>query len=106
LLQPIAAVASGISAWQKDKRVIGLWSIKQNRTSLAYIGGVGWKKLVDNAERAIEALTRLRAHAHEKRSVIDCHNQSGGMIYDSTGWAPLPPSLRLRVERVGMKHGE
>lgn len=85
-LRPIEAVASGISAWQNNKRVTGLWSINQNRNSWVHIDGVGWKKLINNSDSAIVALTMLGAHAHEKGSVVNYCDESDGMIYDMYVW--------------------
>ena len=76
----------GITAWQNNKRINGLWSINQNRNSYASISGIGWKKLVNNSDSAIVALTMLSAHAREKNSPVNYREESDGMIYEMYVW--------------------
>ena len=56
---------AGVTAWLNDKRITGLWSINQNRNSWVYVNGIGWKKLANNSDSAIVALSMLSAHARE-----------------------------------------
>jgi hypothetical protein len=80
------AIAAGVSAWQKHKRITGLWSINQNRNSWVAVDGVGWKKLVNNSDSAIVALTMLSSHAREKGSTVNYREESDGMIYEMYVW--------------------
>ena len=80
------AVAAGVSAWQSNKRIISLWSINQNRNSWVGVDGVGWKKLANNSDSAIVALTMLGAHAREKGSAVNYREESDGMIYEMYVW--------------------
>lgn len=73
---PIEGVESGISTWQNNKRINGLWSINQNRNSWVNIAGVGWKQLAGNSDSAIVALTMLAAHAREKDSPVNYREES------------------------------
>ena len=59
------------AAWQNNKRINGLWSINQVRNSWVSVDGIGWKKLVNNSDSAIVALTMLSSHAREKGSVVN-----------------------------------
>ena len=79
---PAEAVGAGISAWQSNKRIIGLFSTNHNRNSWVYIDGIGWKKLVDNSDSAIMALTMLGAHAREKASAVNYREESDNKIYE------------------------
>lgn len=81
-----AAIAAGISAWQNNKQINALWSINQNRNSWVGVSGVGWKKLANNSDSAIVALTMLAAHAREKGSVVNYREESDGMIYEMYVW--------------------
>jgi hypothetical protein len=85
-LPATAGVAAGVSAWQNSKRITALWSINQNRNSWIAIDGTGWKKLVNNSDSAIVALTMLSAHAREKGSVVNYREESDGMIYEMYVW--------------------
>lgn len=78
--------AVGIAAWINNKKVNGLWSINQNRNSWTSIEGVGWKKLANNSDSAIVALTMLSAHAREKGSVVNYREESDGMIHEIYVW--------------------
>ncbi len=83
---PIKGVASDVSAWQNDKRINGLWSISENRNSWVGVAGIGWKKLANNSDSAIVALTMLSAHAHEKESPVYYREESDGMIHEMYIW--------------------
>jgi hypothetical protein len=83
---PIEGVASGVSTWQNDKRISSLWSINQNRNSWVGVAGIGWKKLANNSDSAIVALTMLSAHAREKESPVNYREESDGMIYEMYVW--------------------
>jgi len=85
---PITAgvAVAGISAWQSNKRITALWSINQNRNSWMGVDGIGWKKLANNSDSAIVALTMLAAHAHEKGSVVNYREESDSMIYEMYVW--------------------
>jgi hypothetical protein len=85
-LPAIAGVFAGVSAWQNNKRITALWSINQNRNSWVAVEGIGWKKLVNNSDSAIVALTMLSSHAREKRSVVNYREESDGMIYEMYVW--------------------
>lgn len=81
-----AAISAGISAWQNNKQINALWSINQNRNSWVGVSGVGWKKLANNSDSAIVALTMLAAHAREKGSVVNYREESDGMVYEMYVW--------------------
>jgi hypothetical protein len=79
-------VTGGIAAWQNNKRITGLWSINQNRNSWVGVSGVGWKKLANNSDTAIVALTMLSAHAREKNSPVNYREEKDGMIREMYVW--------------------
>jgi len=76
----------GIAAWLNNKKINGLWSINQNRNSWIGVSGIGWKKLANNSDSAIVALTMLSAHALEKGSVVNYREESDGMIHEIYVW--------------------
>lgn len=86
LLRPSEGVGASVMAWQNNKRITGLWSISENRNSWVHIDGVGWKKLANNSDSAIVALTMLGAHAREKASVVNYREESDGMIREMYVW--------------------
>ncbi|MCU0571660.1 MAG: hypothetical protein MUC41_01580 [Syntrophobacteraceae bacterium] len=77
-----AQAVAAVGAWQNNKKITALWSINQNRNSWAGIEGVGWKRLVNNSDSAIVALTMLASHAREKGSIVNYREESDGMIYE------------------------
>jgi hypothetical protein len=85
-LRPAEGVGANVTAWQNNKRITGLWSISENRNSWVHIDGVGWKKLANNSDSAIVALTMLGAHAREKASVVNYREESDGMIREMYVW--------------------
>jgi hypothetical protein len=76
----------GITAWQKNKRINGLWTINQNRNSWIGVSGIGWRKLANNSDSGIVALTMLSAHAREKNSPVNYREESNGMIHEMYVW--------------------
>jgi hypothetical protein len=79
-------IAAGITAWNNNKQITALWSINQNRNSWVGVSGIGWKKLANNSDSAIVALTMLSAHAREKGSTVHYRDESDGMIHEMYVW--------------------
>ena len=85
-LAAAAAAGGGITAWNNDRRVTALWSMNQNRNSWLYINGVGWKKLANNSDSAIVALTILGAHAKQAQTACNYRDEADGMIHETYVW--------------------
>lgn len=88
-LSPPQAADSGGSVattWLNDKRVNGLWGINENRNSWVGIAGVGWKKLANNSDSAVVALTILAAHAKQMQTNYTYREETDGMIHESYVW--------------------
>lgn len=88
-LSPDAAGAEtqgGIATWLNNKRVSALWGINQNRNSWVYITGVGWKKLANNSDTAVVALTTLAASAKLTQTNYNYREESDGMIHETYVW--------------------
>jgi hypothetical protein len=86
---PIAegvSVGADITAWQNNKKFNALWCINQNRNVFVGVVGIGWKKLADNSDSAIVALTMLSAHAYEKGSVVNYRDESDTKIHEMYVW--------------------
>jgi hypothetical protein len=80
------AMEGGITAWINDKRVTALWSLNQNRNSWVYIGSVGWKKLSDNSDSAVVALSMLAAHAKQTQTNYSYREEDDGKIHEVYVW--------------------
>jgi hypothetical protein len=65
------------AGWYSNTRIIGLWSINQNRNCWIAIQGVGWRRLGNASDSGIVALTTLCAHALEKSSTVNVLEESG-----------------------------
>ena len=88
-LLPSAAASGtdgGITAWLGDKRVSALWGINQNRNSWVHIAGIGWKKLANNSDSAVVALTILGAHAKQSQTNYSYREEADGMIHETYVW--------------------
>jgi hypothetical protein len=85
-LPVMEGAVAGVTAWQNNKQITALWSINQNRNSWVGVGGIGWKKLANNSDSAVVALTMLSAHAREKGSVANYREESDGMIHEIYVW--------------------
>jgi hypothetical protein len=77
---------SGITAWQNSKKINALWSINQNRNAWIGVEGIGWKKLANNSDSAVVALTMLATHAFEKGLNVNYRDESDGMIHEIYVW--------------------
>ncbi|MFT3792581.1 MAG: hypothetical protein QM741_16290 [Rudaea sp.] len=87
-LEPNAAALSdgGQTVWNNDKKATALWSINQNRNSWVYVAGVGWKKLANNSDSAVVALTVLAANAKQSQGVYNYRDEADGMIHETYVW--------------------
>ena len=70
---------TGIAAavWHKSKKITALWSINQNRNSWIGVSGLGWKKLANNSDSAVVALTMLASHVKQTGSSVNIREDAG-----------------------------
>jgi hypothetical protein len=80
------AAAAAAVGWQNNKQIVALWSINQNRNSWAYVNGIGWKKLANNSDTAVVALTLLSAHARDFNRSVNYRDAADGMIHEMYVW--------------------
>lgn len=80
------SAGSNITAWANDARVNALWSINQNRNAWIGVANVGWRKLANNSDSAVVALTMLAAHARETQSSYSYREEADGMIHECYIW--------------------
>jgi hypothetical protein len=85
-ISPAQAAGEGMTTWLNNKHIVGLWSINQNLNVIVYADGIGWKKLANNSDSAIVALTMLSAHAREKASIVNFREESDAMIHEMYVW--------------------
>ena len=85
-MHPAESVGANVTTWLNDKRITGLWSLNQNRNSWVYVNGIGWKKLANNSDSAIVALSMLGAHARDKDSAVNYREESDAMIREMYVW--------------------
>ncbi len=87
-LEPPVGVKSQavVGAWLNDKRINATWSISENRNVWVAIVGVGWKKLANNSDSAIVALTMLGTHARQMNSPVNYREEADGMIHEMYVW--------------------
>lgn len=85
---PISEGGAGedIAVWQTSKKFTALWCINQNRNVYVGVQGIGWKKLADNSDSAVVALTMLSAHAYEKGSIVNYRDESDNKIHEMYVW--------------------
>jgi len=63
--------------WHTGKKITALWSTNQNRNSWIGVPGVGWKKLANNSDSAVVALTMLASHAKQAVRNVNIKEDSG-----------------------------
>lgn len=87
MLPPAELSKSGaIGAWLSDKRFTAIWGIAENRNSWVAVDGVGWKKLANNSDTAVVALTMLAAHAKQLSRSVNYREEADGMIHETYVW--------------------
>jgi hypothetical protein len=75
----------GITAgtiWHNNKRVVGVWTINQDRNSWCWIEGIGWRRLANNSESANNALTILAMSARQSGALCRLREEADGMIHE------------------------
>jgi hypothetical protein len=70
------AVGEASGTWYKSKKITALWSINQNRNSWIGVSGLGWRKLANNSDSAVVALTMLASHAKQTGRNVDIREES------------------------------
>lgn len=87
-LMPPAAQAEedALATWLSDKRITVRWGINQNRNSWVHVAGIGWKKLANNSDSAVVALSMLSAHARQLNSPVNYREEADGMIREMYVW--------------------
>jgi len=67
------------TGWLNNKRVVGLWTVNQDRNAWAYLDGVGWRRVAyDNDNIFVDVLTQL-ATAKSGSRPVNVY-QDGGVI--------------------------
>ncbi|MBD2665314.1 secreted metalloprotease [Richelia sinica FACHB-800] len=78
------AISAG---WQKDKKVLGLWSVCSNqRTGYMYVDGMGWRKFADNSDSAIIAFNIIASHAKVTGKSANFYESEDGKINTLYVW--------------------
>ncbi len=80
------AAAVGASVWVTNQRVNALWTIAESRNSWVGIAGVGWRKLANNSDTAVVALTILAANAKQTQGILNYRQEADNMIHEMYLW--------------------
>ncbi len=68
-------------AWQRDKRITGLWAINQDRNAWAYVKDLGWRRVYSKDDSAFYALLTQLAAAKAANRRVDIR-QDGNVIVE------------------------
>jgi hypothetical protein len=82
---PVETKENGMTTWINDKRIDALWCINQNRNSWIHLTGGNWKKLADNSDSAIVALTALASHARQMNCQVN-YREENGIVQEMYVW--------------------
>lgn len=76
---PVGEAMQGITAavWHSNKKITALWSNNGNRNVWVAIADVGWRKLADNSDSAIVALTIIMSHAFQTNRTANLMEEDG-----------------------------
>jgi len=65
------------TGWLNNVKVIGLWTIDQDRNAWAYISGYGWRKIATDNDNIFFDLLRLLAAAKEGARPVNVYQDAG-----------------------------
>jgi len=65
------------TGWLNNTRVIGLWTIDQDRNAWAYLSGIGWRRIAWDNDNIFIDLLRLVAAAKEGGRPVNVYEQDG-----------------------------
>ena len=65
------------TGWLNNTRVIGLWTIDQDRNAWAYLNGIGWRKIAPDNDNIFFDLLRLLAAAKEGGRPLNVYQDNG-----------------------------
>ncbi|PSB21308.1 hypothetical protein C7B65_05100 [Phormidesmis priestleyi ULC007] len=84
---PVAgAIAQGNTAWQSDKKVVGLWMNSATRNAYMYVDQVGWRKFADNSDSAIVAFNVIAAHAKALGKPVQYYEEADNKVSTLYVW--------------------
>lgn len=63
-------------AWQRDKRIIGLWSNNANRNAFVYVQGLGWRKIGGDTDSAFYCLLAQLSGAKAGSRRVDFYQEN------------------------------
>jgi C1A family cysteine protease len=63
--------------WLNNTRVIGLWTIDQDRNAWAYLNGIGWRRIAFDNDNIFFDLLRLLAAAKEGARPVNVYEDNG-----------------------------
>jgi C1A family cysteine protease len=65
------------TGWQNGKKVVGLWTIDQDRNAFAYIDGLGWRKVAPDNDNIFFDLLTLLATAKAGDRPVNIYQDNG-----------------------------
>jgi hypothetical protein len=67
----------GASLWYNNKKITALWAINQNRNSWINLSDVGWKRIANNSDSAVIALSILGSNALQTNHIVNVREEDG-----------------------------
>jgi hypothetical protein len=85
-LEPAASDAGTTAVWQRNRRVVAVWSNELTRNAWLYASDIGWVRLAHPSDSALLALTILSGHARQTQSMIDYRTDTDGLVHELYIW--------------------
>ena len=79
-------VSQGATAWQTDKKVLGLWRNSATRNAYMYVDQMGWRKFADNSDSAIVAFNVIAAHAKALGKPVQFYEEADNKVSTLYVW--------------------
>jgi C1A family cysteine protease len=74
---PFGVQGVTMKTWRNGVKVTGLWSNDSNRNAWAYLGGLGWRKVVDDSDVASETMLAQLIAAKTQGSAVNVLDDQG-----------------------------
>lgn len=80
------AVSQGNTAWQNDKKIVGLWTNSSPRNAYMHVDQIGWRKFADNSDSAIVAFNIIAAHAKVLGKPVKYYEEADNKVSSLYVW--------------------
>jgi hypothetical protein len=76
----------GITAWINGVKIVALWVNSSARNAWAFVGGLGWRRIVFTNDSAFLNVTAMLSHARQVNATCNVRIESDNVIHEAYVW--------------------